>query len=95
MVPLGGVDASQGSSGCKSFKKKKHASRLQKGTDVSEGDMAGDSGCHQDKRKRVEEESFSCAIKGCKDVLMPPLKERLLEAPSIVKSSARESSIRD
>ncbi|KAL6566952.1 hypothetical protein OROMI_015356 [Orobanche minor] len=66
MVPLGGVNASQGSCGCKSFKKKKHASRLQKGTDVSEGDMAGDSGCHQDKRKRVEEESFSW-LQGCTD----------------------------
>ncbi|KAL6496554.1 hypothetical protein OROGR_029812 [Orobanche gracilis] len=33
--------------------------RLQKGTDVSEGDMAGGSGRHQVKRKRVEEEYFS------------------------------------
>ncbi|WOH07980.1 hypothetical protein DCAR_0727415 [Daucus carota subsp. sativus] len=37
-------------------KKKKHgASRLQKGTDVSEGDMAGGSDRHQVKRKRVKE----------------------------------------
>ncbi|WOH09053.1 hypothetical protein DCAR_0728506 [Daucus carota subsp. sativus] len=60
----GGVDPSQGSSDCKSFNKKKkknkHAARLEKETDVSQGDMAGGSDRHRVKRKRrVKEESFA------------------------------------
>ncbi|KAL6537911.1 hypothetical protein OROHE_012198 [Orobanche hederae] len=76
----GGVDASQGSSECKSFKKKKkkkHASRLQKGTDVSEGDMAGGSGRHQVKRKRVEEESFSWLVEYRKQLALEHAKMAL------------------
>ncbi|XP_065857218.1 uncharacterized protein [Euphorbia lathyris] len=53
-----GADASQGSSERRRVKKKR-ASRLQRGTDASEGEMAGGSERLQVKHKRVKKERAS------------------------------------